>query len=449
MRTFGLRRRVTLAFGAGSLALSAGLALATWSLTESNVLEVRERTSVRSAYADATVVQRGLAVGDGDVVAVLRSLDTGRGRVPLLRRDGKWYARTADDGLTDAVPDSLLRMVEQGRPALQRVDVQGDPALVVGLPLDDDGTAYVEVDALVEIDRTLRGLATTLTVLAVLTTLAGLALGAWAARRLLRPVQDMTDAAARVSRGDLGTRLDPADDPDLAPLSSSFNHMVEELTARLDRDRRFAADVSHELRSPLQTMTNATAVLHNRADGLDPRTRAAAQLVEDEVARFSALVQDLLELARDELPMAKVDTDVVALVREACVRRGVDPALVDATGAPGSWRVDGRRFEGVVGNLLDNAARHGGGVVAVQVGCTPDGLLLLEVDDAGPGVPREERALVFDRFGRGRAASSRRGTEGTGLGLSLVAAHVAAHGGSVVVDDRPGGGARFRVLVPA
>ena len=447
MRPLGLRRRVTLAFGAGSLALSASLAVATYQLTESNVLEVRERSSIRSAYADAAVVRRSLALGDGDVVAVLRSLDTGRGRVPLLRRDGQWYARTADDGLTSAVPDGLLQMVEQGRPALQRVRVQGAPALLVGVPLEEPGSAYLEVDALVEIDRTLRGLATTLTVVAAATTFAGLALGSWAARRLLRPVQEMAAAAARVSAGDLATRLDPADDPDLAPLSTSFNHMVEELAARLERDRRFAADVSHELRSPLQTMSNATAVLHNRADGLDPRTRAAAQLVEGEVARFSALVQDLLELARDELPVALVETDVVALVREACVRRGVDPAVLDDGQAPDAWHLDARRFEGIVGNLLDNAERHGGGVVGVRLAATAEGLLL-EVDDTGPGVPREERRLVFDRFGRGRAASSRRGTEGTGLGLALVAAHTAAHGGRVEIDDRPGGGARFRVVLP-
>ncbi len=448
MRPLGLRARVTAAFGAGSLVLSASLAGATYELTRSSALEVRERASVRAAYADARVVSRALSFPEADVVEALRTLDTGRTRLPLLRRDARWFARTADDGLTDAVPRALLRRVEAERePSVQRVRVQGHPALVLGVPLEEPGTAYLEVDDLSELDRTLRTLSTVLTLAAAATTAAGLALGAWAARRLLRPVRAMAEAAARISAGDLQARLSPIGDPDLAPLSASFNGMLDDLGVRLERDRRFAADVSHELRSPLQTLTNASAVLQNRTAELDPRARAAAELVQSEVARFSALVQDLLELAREEQPVLRQDTDVHALVREECVRRGLEADRLDDASAPASWPAEARRLRGVVANLLDNAARHGGGVVGVRLAQEGEELVL-EVDDAGPGVPPDERALVFDRFGRGRMASSRRDSDGTGLGLSLVAAHVTAHGGSVEIDDRPGGGARFRVRLP-
>jgi len=257
----------------------------------------------------------------------------------------------------------------------------------------------------------------------------------------------MARAATRIADGDLGVRLEPSDDPDLTPLSASFNGMVDTLAARLDRDRRFAADVSHELRSPLQTLLNASSVLHRRTAQLDPRAHAAAELVQSEVSRFSALVQDLLELAREDQPVQLQDTDVEALVREECVRRDLAEAVLDAGAAPSAWAVEPRRLRGVVANLLDNAARHGGGVVGVRL-AEQAGQLLLEVDDAGPGVPPEERTLVFDRFGRGRMASSRRDSDGTGLGLALVATHVAAHGGTVEIGDRPGGGARFRVRLP-
>ncbi len=447
MKPLGLRARVAVTFGAGALALSAALAVSTFELTRGGALEVRERASVRSAYADARAVRRALTVPEGDVVEALRTLDTGRTRLPLLRRDGVWFARTADDGLTDAVPAGLLRVVERGQPAVQRVRVQGTPVLVVGIPLDDDGSGYFEVDSLVELDRTLRSLGRTLTLVAAATTAAGAALGAWAARRLLRPVREMARAASRISAGDLGVRLAPVHDPDLAPLSASFNGMLDDLAGRLERDRRFAADVSHELRSPLQTLSNASAVLHHRTAELDARTRAAAGLVQDEVARFNALVQDLLELAREDVPVSLQDTDVVALVREETDLRGLPAPLLDMTRAPARWRLEARRVRGVVGNLLDNAARHGGGVVAVRL-AEEDDHLVLEVDDAGPGVPLDERQLVFDRFGRGRMASSRRASDGTGLGLSLVAAHVDAHAGQVSIEDRPGGGARFRVRLP-
>lgn len=447
MRPLGLRARVTVAFGAGSLVLSAALAGATFQLTEGSALDVRERASVRAAYADARVVSRALAVPEADVVEALRTLDTGRTRLPLLRREGAWFARTADDGLTEAVPAALLQLVESGRPAVQRVRVDGQPVLVLGVPLDAPGTAYFEVDDLTELDRTLRSLGTTLVLVAAATTAAGLALGAWAAGRLLRPVAAMARAAARISDGDLAVRLAPSRDPDLRPLSASFNGMVDTLAARLDRDRRFAADVSHELRSPLQTLTNASAVLHRRTAHLDPRAHAAAELVQTELARFSALVQDLLELAREDQPVQLQDTDVAALVRDECTRRDLAPHVLDAGSAPAHWQVEPRRLRAVLANLLDNADRHGGGVVRVRLE-QHAGQLVLEVDDAGPGVPPDERALVFDRFGRGRMASSRRDSDGTGLGLALVAAHVAAHGGAVEIGDRPGGGARFRVRLP-
>jgi two-component system, OmpR family, sensor histidine kinase MtrB len=113
----------------------------------------------------------------------------------------------------------------------------------------------------------------------------------------------------------------------------------------------------------------------------------------------------------------------------------------------GIWHVDRRRFEQMIANLLDNADRHGGGAVAVRVGCDGD-LGFVEVDDDGPGVPPQDRDAIFDRFVRGRTASARGDSEGTGLGLALVARHAAAHGGRVFVTDRPGGGARFRVELP-
>ncbi|MCW2621792.1 MAG: ATPase protein, partial [Frankiales bacterium] len=433
-------------FGAGALVVSAALAAATYGVTRANLISERERSSVRAAFFDASVVRQGLAADSADVVEILRSVDTGQGRRPLIWREGRFFGRSADDGLTARLPKPLLDMADTGRPAVQRVSLRGETSLVVAVPLDGLRASYLEVGSLQDVRDNLRSLARTLLLVSVVTTLGGALFGYWAGRRLLRPLRDVAEAAQAIGAGDLSARLRSGDDRDLAPLTDSFNSMVDELATRMERDRRFAADVSHELRSPLQTMANASAVLVRRADGMDARTGAAARLVADEVSRFSALVQDLLELARDELPLALQPTDVGAVLAELCAGL-VPPGGLDLSHSPPTWPLDRRRFERLMANLLENATRHGGGARTV-LACVMDGSLVIQVDDAGPGIPTEERELVFDRFGRGRAASARGGSDGTGLGLALVRQHAAAHAGSVTVADRPGGGARFVVVLP-
>ena len=444
MRRPGLGTRITALFALGALGVSAALAGATYQLTRSRLLGERERTAVRAAYSDAAAVQAGLAVPDPQLVDVLRSLDTGMTRQPVIRWDGQWYARTPDEGLTGAIPASLRDTAEGGTPAVQRTRAASGPVLVVGVPLLMTGATYYELNDLSELERTLDSLALTLALVALGTACAGAGLGWWASRRVLAPLASVTQAATSISAGNLSTRLDPAKEPDLAALTSAFNKMVDELSARMDRDRRFSADVSHELRSPLQTLSTAAAVLERRRDTLDPRSSAALGLLTGEVERFQQLVTDLLELARGDRPAEIAPVDLAVLVRQVCAERVVEahcPASLVAD-------VDGRRIRQVLVNLLDNAERHAGGAVAVRLGHSP-GCVHLEVDDAGAGVPADERELIFDRFGRGRSSGVRGSGEGTGLGLALVAQHVGAHGGRVVVGDRPGGGARFLVELPA
>lgn len=447
MRTLGLRARITSAFALGALALSVAPAAATYELTRQSLLDERERAAVRAAYFDAALIRQGLGGRDPDLAQVLRSLDTGETRRPLIRRDGQWFARTADDGLTEAVPTNLQQLVDEGTPAVQRVSLREDPALVVGVPLPD-GAAYYEVTELSELRRTLNLLATVLGLVALVTTLAGAGLGWWASRRVLRPLGDVASAAGSIAAGDFTARVARDSDPDLDLLAVAFNQMVDEVSARSAADRRFAADVSHELRSPLQTLSAATSVLSRRRDALDERSASAVDLLTGEVARFESLVTGLLELAKSGRVAERRPTDVVALTRAVAAARQLPPEVVDVSGPGASLDIDPRRYEQLLVNLLDNADKHGGGAVRIGLSVS-EVALLLEVDDEGPGVPVEERELVFDRFARGRTASARGGSEGTGLGLALIVQHVQAHRGTVTVTDRPGGGARFVVMLPS
>ncbi|MGN9809364.1 sensor histidine kinase [Micromonospora sp. BQ11] len=447
MRRLGLRTRVTAAFAVGALLLAASMALVSYELTRRSLMDERERTALRAAYFDATIVRAGLDTDTPDVVQVLRSLDTGGVRRPVLHLNGEWYARDADRGTSTAIPADLRRVVAAGEPAVQRVRVDGQTVLVVGVPLSATAT-YFEVNSLRELEQTFQVLALALTTVAVMIAGSGAALGWYATRHGLRPLTAVADAAEKIAAGDFTARLDPATDPDLTRLSSSFNQMVDRLAHRIERDRRFAADVSHELRSPLQTLAAAASVLARRREHQDERTAIAAGLVADEIDRFQRLVNDLIDLARSDQPAHRAPVDVVALARDACRNLDLPPSLVHlAPEAPPMWRVERRRVAQILVNLLDNAVTYGGGPTSLLLS-RAGGAGVIEVEDDGPGVPVEDREVIFDRFVRGRAAHTRGAGDGTGLGLALVAQHAAAHTGQVTVADRPGGGARFRVTLP-
>jgi hypothetical protein len=201
------------------------------------------------------------------------------------------------------------------------------------------------------------------------------------------PAGQVADAAGQHRSGDVTARVARDRDPDL----DSWPWRSTGWSTRCRPARRptagFAADVSHELRSPLQTLSAATSVLLRRKDGLDDRAAAAVELLDAEVQRFESLVTDLLELARADRPAERRPTDVVALARALVASRGLPAGVLVAHEGPLEGDVDPRRFEQVLANLVDNAAKHGGGVVRIGLDVEP-ARIVLEVDDEGAGVPR-------------------------------------------------------------
>jgi signal transduction histidine kinase len=347
-----------------------------------------------------------------------------------------------------ALPPSLLSLPGDARPHRLRIDDVSMLAVVRPLP-GIEGT-FVELFPLWELERTLRFLAVVLAAGVAASGLLGTSLGLWASRRALRPLTELTAAASRVARGDLRVRLPGQADPELAPLAAAFNETVDALEARVRRDARFAGDVSHELRSPLTTMSNAAAVLRRRRGELSGTADRALELLLSEVDRFQHMVVDLLAITRDDQQPgddSEETVDLGELVRNVLdPRPGPGPRVEIADPAP-VVHGDPRRLERVVTNLLDNADKYAGGPVRVAV-LQHDGRARLEVDDAGPGVPAELREQIFERFTRGALAGRRGAGAGSGLGLALVAQHVHRQHGTVWVDDRPGGGARFIVELP-
>ena len=450
-RRLSLRARLLVVFVGGAFVLSAAVAFLSYGLTRQYLLNQRERSVQRQAQANARLVGGALRSAS-DVPQLLASLQSpAGGSSAVLLHSGRWFAASLELG-RDAVPQALQEMVvDRQQRARQRYVLDRVPRLAVGFPLPD-GDAYFEVFALRELDRTLRTLRVALTTAAGLAVVGAAGLGVWSSRRLVDPLTEIGTTAASIADGELHARLDVGNEVELATLANSFNRMVASLQTRIERDARFASNVSHELRSPLTALWSALQNMETRRAMMDERTARSLDLLSRELGRFERLVQDLIEISRFDAGVAGASFERVylgELVLHAveALPDGEVPVEVGASATGVVVEADKRRLEQVIGNLVGNARLHGGGVDRILLE-VEGGRARIIVEDAGPGVPPEDRERIFERFYRGRYTN--RSAGGVGLGLALVAEHIALHGGQVWVEDRGGDrtGARFVVDLP-
>ncbi|MEV5322539.1 HAMP domain-containing sensor histidine kinase [Nonomuraea sp. NPDC052634] len=281
-----------------------------------------------------------------------------------------------------------------------------------------------------------------------------------AARRLLRPVRRLRTATERMAAGGLDTRVTVTGDDELADLGCAFNSMAatlqadaETLRTMEERARRFAADVSHELRTPLAAMSAVTGVLDaDAASGrLPPVTAEALALVSDETRKLTRLIEDLIEVSRFDAGAAVLhldDVDLGELIGKTLALRHWDGRV--RTDLPTGLRVrlDPRRVDVILANLIGNALRHGGPdvSVSVRVEADPERVAVIVADD-GPGIPADLLPHVFDRFTKGDSARTR--SEGSGLGLAIAAENARLHGGALTAAPAPGRGTVMTLTLPA
>ena len=453
----GLRGRVTGALAIAGILAAVVLSALTLTLTRQVLLTDSNQVADALTFTNAQTVQRTLAgdLSPGATQAVVDSLNTAEGSRPLISTDAE-NSFSLDGSFTlEQVPLSLQNTVAEGNAANIVTSIDGEPFIVYGIPLQDfENVVYFEAFPLISVEETLETLQFVLLggglVVAGLAALAGRAV----AINALSPLTNVSRAAEAIAGGRLDTRLDTEADEDLERFATSFNDMAGALEERVQRDARFASEVSHELRSPLMTLTASAEVLENARDELPERSQQALDLLVSDITRFSTLVEDLLEISRFDVGTASLQADpllfsefVMAAVSAASTRD--IEIVVDENAESAIILAEKRRLARVVANLLDNAEKYGGGATLVQVSATAHSVMM-SVEDEGPGVPIEERFVIFDRFSRGGAGGRRGYDTGVGLGLSLVAEHINLHGGRVWVEDRLDGkeGARFVVELP-
>jgi signal transduction histidine kinase len=337
--------------------------------------------------------------------------------------------------------------------------VPGWAIVVIGRPVSDVGS---HVPALVVAELITGG---------VLLALLAIC-GNWLIGRGLAPLDRMVSAADLItSSGDLAARMpDEGDRQETGRLAAAINTMLDRIQhafgARLRSEqkvRQFAADASHELRTPLTTIRGYAELYRQGALGPDDLPNAMRR-IEQEAERMSMLVAELLELARLDRTSSLdlTETDLAALARDAVAdARAVEPDREVTTQLPPSLvvTVDEPRIRQVLANLLGNVRAHTppGTPATVLLYTESDGAVL-EVTDYGPGMPADDAARAFDRFYRGNRGDGVRGPNGhapngaeaagSGLGLSIVHAIAAAHGGYARLDSAPGAGTSVRLWIP-
>jgi signal transduction histidine kinase len=255
----------------------------------------------------------------------------------------------------------------------------------------------------------------------------------------------MTAAAKSMARGDYERRVRATSRDEVGELASAFNQMATDLAAADRHRRELIANVSHELRTPIAALQ---AVLENIVDGVSAPDQATLRTALDQTQRLGNLVAELLDLSRVDsgaVPLSREEFAVQPFLASVVAQAGLSDVVVDVSPPDLTADADPARLHQVMANLLENAARHsppGKDIVLTARQPGSRGGLLLEVVDSGPGIPKSERARVFERFSRGGSDDG-----GTGLGLAIARWAVELHGGDIAVVGEPPG-CRIQVSLP-
>lgn len=445
-----LRRRVGLAAAAAVAIAVVAVALISWFVVRGE-LRGQVDGSLR-AQAAAILHRAGLDEPFPDIPA------SAGGPAPYIQvvlADGTMFHRQGDVSLP--VTKSVIAVAGGGPPRMSDVRVGGSHLreLAFGIPGSLQGQPVA-----VQLARPLNGVdgvLSRLRAVLILLCAGGIALAAMlgrlAARRVLAPLAEVADTAQHISETeDLSARIRVHSDDEVGQLATRFNAMVSRLESSrsaLDgsvrAQRQLVADASHELRTPVTSLrTNIEVLLEEENLAEEERRRILDDVVE-QTEELAGLVNDLIELARGDLPPADVqDVPLDQVVAESVDRatRNFPGIRFDTSLAPVVVEGSPERLERAINNLLDNAARHSppGGRVEISLDATG-----LTVRDHGPGVDAADLPFVFDRFYRGAAS---RGQQGSGLGLAIVRQVAEHHGGSVEAQNAPDGGAVFTMRLP-
>jgi signal transduction histidine kinase len=474
-----LLTRVALTFAFAVALTALALPLVAYYLTRQAQNDTALTEALEQSEQNLTIADKMLpsAPTPADYEALMPAFRM-RGDFETLVETGSETYRSGLDVTTAPITPELASAVAQGHVRYQTVTVQGEPTIVVGSQLRSGTITVYFFFPQGERLADLADLRNILIVGSLLLAALGAGAGYLLARRLLRPVREASRAALQMSRGDLNIRL-PAGSDEFGVLSASFNQMATNLQAEMlgleagqARERRFVADVTHELRTPISALVGEASLLKARIESdrsaCAPEVAHLVQMFTYDVGRLRQLVDDLLEICR--LDAQATDSVIEPVEVMSFLSRLVDAhawsesvRVVRSPGAPGDSLeppsqgaplalADKRRLERIIVNLVENALVHGAAPVTVEAHAAAwpapggPGIVTIAVTDCGHGIPLQDLPHIFDRFFK--ADPSRSASRGSGLGLAIARENARLLGGDITAANVPHGGARFVLTLP-
>lgn len=422
--------------------LSLTAAVSTYGLARHYMLQQRTEAAVAQVAAASRLVSASLTAGNDTLGSLLAGSQLLVGARAVLFRNGEWFVSGV--GLSqDDLPADLVSRLEAGVPSRQRALLRAEPVSVVGYPIvQEPATWFVGVLSMRELARTLAIVQGALGVGVGLSVAGGAVVGWRLSRRVMEPLHSIGSTAQAVARGELDKRVEEPSEPDLRRIAHAFNDMTRSLSERIEREARFGAMVSHELKSPLMVIKGAAELVASRREDLPQRAQLGSDLLTSQIEEFEKILGDLIEISRYQSGTVTPQIEVLSsrnLVETLAARHRIDQRRLEIHDA--DIVVDARRLGQVFVNLKRNADLYAGGIEAIRSSRRGD-RYLLHVDDAGVGVATSERERIFDPFVRGNHHTA---VPGSGLGLAITREHARAMGADIMVESSPEGGARFTI----
>lgn len=418
------------------------------------------RYAERNARADLEKIAQAIAAEDASSTVGLpiiqRVLAINGDRAALVLRSGAALGAGAD-----VVQDVDVQPLLAGQEIRGTARLASGSVVYVGVPVTlqrRPNVIAVIIARPVAVARgVLGGLIVRVALAALIAVVIASAVSLVVAKRLVKPMHDVSQAAARVAQGDLSQRVPISEDDELGTLGVAFNDMATALAESQRREREFLASVSHELRTPITAIRGYAEAIEDGAVKGEAGRAEAVGVIRSEADRLEHMVQDVMDLARvgsAEFHLDVLPVDLSTILREAIRAHQNEAAdagvtLVDDLPEQLALSSDSHRIRQVVSNLVQNALRvtTSGGTIRVSAHAESSSAII-EVSDTGPGIERDDLPHVFERSYLWRASKGMRPV-GTGLGLAIVRDLVVALGGRVTVESVVGQGTAFRIVLPA